>query len=332
MAGFSENRLKEEIKTKDLRSIYYLSGEDPFLIDYYTNQLSQAFFSSSEGKKTTYFGDEISVSEFLDESKSLSLWDPQKFIVVKQAERISSKTYEGLIPLIKEPLEKCLVVFQSTKIDARWKFFQALQKSGSHCALLKLDPPEISDWNYWLGVFLRKHKKELEEDAKSLLQEWTRDNLTELGHLIERASIYVGDQRVIRRQDVLAVGFRVTPEDVFAFTESILRGDSGRALSLLNKLLDQGEEPLALVGLISRQYRWLLQILAMRAEGKSDAAIASAAGIFPTAAKHLFPASRRLGGKKVIASLRALAEVDFRMKTSKIPERNCLSELVMQIC
>lgn len=332
MAGFSENRLKEEIKTKDLRSVYFFSCEDPFLVDHYTDQLCRAFFSSDQGKKTVYFGDELSVAEFLDESKSLSLWDPQKFIVVKQAERISAKTYEGLIPLVKTPLEKCLVVFQSTKVDARLKFFQALQKSGSHCALLKFESPEISDWNYWLGIFLRKQKKELEEDARSILQEWTRDNITELSHLVERASIYVGDQTAIRRQDILAVGFRVTPEDVFAFTECLLRGDSGKALELLNKLLDQGEEPLALVGLMARQYRWLLHILALRAEGKSDAAIASAAGIFPAAAKHLFPASRRLGGKKVIAGLRTLAEADFRMKTSKIPERNCLSELVLQIC
>jgi DNA polymerase-3 subunit delta len=331
MAGFSENRLKDEIKTKDLRSVYFFVSEDPFKPDFYSQQLGKVFFGDGDVRKSLYFGDELDPYAFLDEVKSLSLWDAQKFLVIKQAERISAKNFELLLPLLSAPLDRCLVIFHSQKADARWKFFQALQKSGSHCALLKFEFPDQSEWNFWLNNFLRKQKKELDDEARALLAEWTLGHLSDLAHLVERAAIFVGDQPLIRRQDVVAVGFRVAPDEVFSFTESLLKGDVAHALAMLNRLLDQGEEPLALIGLLARQYRWLLQILALRAEGKNDATIASSAGIFPAAARHLFPAAKRLGGKRVIAGLQALAEVDFRLKSSRLPERFWLTDLVTQL-
>jgi DNA polymerase-3 subunit delta len=331
MAAFTENRLKEEIKTKDFRSLYVLVSEDPFKLEHYANAIYGALFSLGQGSKTIHFGDEIQPQALLDEAKNLSLWNPQKFILVKQAERISSKNWEGFLPLMREPLEKCLIIFQATKVDARFKFFQSLNKAGSHCGLLKFEAADISDWNFWLGNFLRQQKKEIEEDAKQLLADWTLGHLSELKNLIERVSIYIGEQTKIRKEDIVAVGFRVAPEDVFAFTESLLRGDRAKSLELLEKLLDQGEEPLALIGLMARQFRWLLHILTLRAEGKADAQIPSVAGIFPSAAKVLVPASWRLGGKKVISCLNSLAEVDFRLKSSRVPNRLWLSDLVIQL-
>jgi DNA polymerase III subunit delta len=331
MAALTENRLKEEIKLKDFRSLYVLVGEDPFKPEHYSDGIFRALFPSGQGSKTLLFGDEIQPQALLDDAKNLSLWDPQKFILVKQAERISSKNWEGLLPLLKEPLEKCTVVFQAAKVDARFKFFQSLNKAGSHCGLLKFETADSSDWNFWLGNFLRIQQKEMEDDAKQLLADWTLGHLSELKNLVERVSIYIGEQKKIRKEDVVAVGFRVAPEDVFAFTENLLKGDRSKSLELLEKLLDQGEEPLALIGLMARQFRWLLHILTLRAEGKTDAQIPSVAGIFPSAAKILVPASRRMGGKKVIAGLNCLAEVDFQLKSSRVPNRLWLSDLVIQL-
>ena len=64
--------------------------------------------------------------------------------------------------------------------------------------------------------------------------------------MVERAALYAGAEATIRRDHVVAVGFRVAPEDIFRFTSCLLSGDRSGSLTLMETLLRQGEEPLHL--------------------------------------------------------------------------------------
>jgi DNA polymerase-3 subunit delta len=330
MAALPENKLREDIQRKKLRDLYILTGDDPFKLDHYADALFRAFFPEG-GTREILYGDELDPWRLIDQVRTPSLWEPTKFILVRQGERLNAKQWEALIPLLSEPFERCCLVFQSTKTDARLKFFQALGKAGERTGLVKMEPAGMGEASQWLRSFLKAAGKEADEPARELLLEWTAGSLSELSHLVEKAALFAGEDPTIRREHIQAVGFRVAPEDVFRFTGSILEGNRTSSLSLLEALLRQGEEPLALLGLLARQYRWLLSILTLRAEGKPDTAIASAAGIFPTAARVLFPAARRLGSKGVIRGLKALAETDHGLKSSRLPKDQLMTGLVIQL-
>lgn len=332
MATVSESKFREELQKKKLRSVYLLVGEDPFKQDHYADAIARALFG--EGEKVTreiVYGDELDAARLLDDARTLSLWDPQKLILVRHGERVSAKQWEALLPLLQDPPERCVVVIQAIKVDGRMKFFQAVSKAGEPVAQVKLEPAVGGDWNVWLQSFLKASGKELDGPARELLLEWNSSSLADLKHSIERAALYAGELPEIHREHVAAVGFKVAPDDVFRFSGGILAGDRSGALGTLEALLRQGEEPIALVGLLARQYRWLLGILSSRAEGKSDAAIASEWGIFPSAARILFPASRRLGGKSVVSGLSRIAEADALLKSSRLPRDHVLTRLVLQL-
>lgn len=333
MAISSESRVKEELQKKKLRSVYLFAGEDAFKQDYYTDMVAEVLFAdSANAVKEILYGDELEPEKLVDDARTLSLFDPVKMILIRHGERVSAKQWEALLPLIQDPLERCTIVIQATKIDGRMKFFQAIGKAGESVVQVKLEAPESGEWNMWLQSFLRECGKELDADARALLVEWNSGgSLSELKHALQRAALYAGEFPEIKREHIAAVGFKVSPEDVFRFSGGVLSGDRGTALSLLETLLRQGEEPIAMVGLLARQYRWLLGILASRAEGKSDQSIASEWGIFPGAAKVLLPASRRLGGKGVIQGLTRLAEADALLKSSRLPADHIVTRLVLQL-
>ncbi|HEY8279129.1 MAG TPA: DNA polymerase III subunit delta [Bdellovibrionota bacterium] len=332
MANLSESKLKEELQKGKLRSLYVIIGEDAFKLDYYAERALRVLFPDGQPVvREVVYGDEIDAPALLDSARTLSLWDPHKFILVRQAEKVSAKNWEILMSLLESPPERCTILFQSFKADGRMKFFQNLAKAGEQFVQVKLDPSAGGEWSKWLQAFLKDNDKELSADARALLQEWTGGSLTELKHLVDRAALYAGGATEIRREHVSAVGYRTTPEDIFRLSGAILAGDRASVLVLMETLMRQGEEPVALVGLIARQYRWLLGILALRAEGKADAAIASECGIFPMAAKVLFPASRRLGGKGVVRGLVALADADHSLKSSRLPREHVLTKLALTL-
>lgn len=332
MANLDEKKAREELQKNKCRSFYFFVAEDPFKLDFFAELLRKALFSGgSTGGQELLYGDEVNASELLDNARTSTLWDPHKLILVRQAERITAKTMEGLMPLLQEPLERSTVVFLATKADARTKFIQALGKAKDHAVLVKLEHAEAGEWNLWVQSFLKELGKELSDDARALLQEWTAGSLSDLKHALERSALFAGDLPSIRLDHVRAVAIKVTPEDAYSFSGEVLSGDTSKALARLDVLLEQGEEPIALIGLLARQYRWLLSILSLRAEGQGDQAIASSCRIFPGAARVLFPASRKLGGKGVIRGLAALAEADLALKSSRVPPRHVMSRLLLDL-
>lgn len=329
MAQATENKIKEELQKGKARELYVLTG-DPYKLDHY----AEAIFRACAGKGATreiLYGDELDPRDLLDQMRSPSLWDPFKWVLLRHGERLSAKQWEALLPLLTEPMERVVLVVQMAKADGRVKFFQALNKAAERAVFVKLEPAEGGEWNLWLQSFLKETGKELEDPARQLLQAWLGDSLADLRHGVQRAALYAGGEPTIREAHVRAVTTKIAPEDVFRLTGAIFSGDRAQALRFLESLLQQGEEPLALVGLLARQYRWLLGILSLRAEGQGDPAIAQAVGIFPAAAKVLFPASRRLGGKGVIKGLVSLAEADHSLKSSRVPREHVMTQLALQL-
>jgi len=308
-------------------------SDDPERTDLFLRTLQQKIFGDQNQKNAIErrYGDELDASALMGSTRSASLWEPNKLILVKQSERITAKQYEALMPLLAEPFERCTLVFLSTKIDSRTKFAQALQKAKDHAVLVKFEELSSGEWNLFIQQYLRDLGKDLDDGARALLQEWTLSSLSELKHTLERAALYAGENKTITKEHITAVGMKITPEDIFRFTGGVLSGDSTAALSMLDTLLDQGEEPIALVALLAKQYRWLLRILALRAEGKNDSFIASECRIFPAAARVLFPASKRLGGKGVIRGLSSLSAADLALKSSKVSKQHILTRLVVDL-
>jgi DNA polymerase-3 subunit delta len=332
MANLDEKKASEELRKGKIRSLYYFVAEDPFKLEHFAALLRAALFpEGAANAQVIFYGDELKPDELLDSVHTSTLWDPHKLILVRQAERLSAKNFETLSSLLERELERSTVVFLATKADARTKFIQALGKAKEHAVLVKLEHAEAGEWNLWVQSFLKKLGKELEDDARALLQDWTMGSLSDLKHALERASLFAGEANTIRLEHVKAVSFRVTPEEVYSFSTDVLSGDTSRALSRMGTLLEQGEEPIALVGLLARQYRWLLSILSLRAEGQPDSAIAASCKIFPGAARVLFPASKKLGGKGVIRGLSALAEADLALKSSRVPAKHVMTELLLRL-
>ncbi len=120
MATLSESKLREELQKRKLRSLYMVVSDDAFKLDYYAEQALRVLFPDGQPVlREVVYGDEIDSPALLDSVRTLSLWDPHKFILVRQAERINAKSWESLMPLLEGQLERCTIFFQAAKTDGR---------------------------------------------------------------------------------------------------------------------------------------------------------------------------------------------------------------------
>jgi DNA polymerase-3 subunit delta len=103
----------------------------------------------------------------------------------------------------------------------------------------------------------------------------------------------------------------------FDLTDHLVAGRGSQALATLRKILDDGGEPLALMGLISYNYRRLLIAKSLMSRGAPRGEVASVVKLRYNDQEAFLAAARRADIDKLTQTLRRLAGADLAIKTSK---------------
>ncbi|MFZ5766590.1 MAG: DNA polymerase III subunit delta [Thermodesulfobacteriota bacterium] len=80
----------------------------------------------------------------------------------------------------------------------------------------------------------------------------------------EKLALFVGEQQIVRQEDVLAIIGQTREEAIFQLNDAVAAADLARAVALVVRLRDSGIHPLALVAGLRNLLRRLLFIRALR--------------------------------------------------------------------
>ncbi len=94
--------------------------------------------------------------------------------------------------------------------------------------------------------------KTMDRAVASALVDRVGTALRPLAQALEQLACFVGDRKMIVIGDVMRLVGSSVSEETFALTRAMGRGDLSGALERLNRLLDQGDEPEQVMGLL----RW----------------------------------------------------------------------------
>ena len=317
MAVCKEPEIRRELASGKLRRIYYVYGPEQFLV----RELAQAIQTElGEGvARETFHADEWELGDFLAACSTLSLFDSAKLLIVRSADAITAKEWETLSALLKEPAESVTILFLAESLDNRKKHAQALAKAGAETAVVKCEFVDEREFFARARDLAQQRKKKITTPATQLLWDRIGPSLFELEQAIEKSALYGLDSPGLEAEHVEAVVVKTRQEVVFAFSDAVNAGDRKLALECLSLLYAQGEEPIAIVALLARQYRWMLEI-AVRLEARERADdISRALGLFPKLAKALHAGAKRLGKEGALKGIRTLKAADHSLKSSMEP-------------
>lgn len=102
------------------------------------------------------------------------------------------------------------------------------------------------------------------------------------------------------------------------------------ALSFLDNLLREGEQPIGLVGVMSRMYRQLIEARQLPATTRGYQA-ASILRVPTSAAESILATARRIPKKELLDGLVALAEADSELKSSNPDPRAFIEVLIARL-
>jgi DNA polymerase-3 subunit delta len=182
--------------------------------------------------------------------------------------------------------------------------------------------------SHWIAERAKAKGARITFDAASELAAYTGSQLRLLDQELEKLITYALD-RPITPQDVRLLVPATREANIFHMTEALSGGNGRVAVRTLRELLNDGQQPLGILGMIARQLRLLLQAKELTARGLSPLEVArelrlqgwQADRAVRQASRYTFPQLEKMHDR--------LLEADVAIKTGQMDDDMALEMLVI---
>ena len=330
-SDFTPQTLNESIRKRELYPLYWLYGDETFLLDESLKALEA--MALGEGLRdfnlNTFYGDEADGPSLRDALETLPTMAAARVVVLKDAQSLKDKEWEALLPLLENPLDSSTFICASGKLDKRKKHVKRFIENG---AVVEFKRPFDSQIPGWIATLAKRRGLSLSSDASETLHQLVGSSLGDVDAEIAKLAQYLGDRTSANEDDVLAAVSRARIDSVFELTDAIGNADRARALICLANLLDHGQNEVGALALVSRHVRILKSVSDGARDGLSGAKLGARAGVSPYFLKQYLEQSRKWSDRKIELTYRALLDTDRALKSSPVASHIWLENFIVQTC
>lgn len=301
-----------------MKNIYLFHGEDSYTAHHKAQYWKQAFEEKNGDLNSNVFeGNEFSASMYSEAINTLPFLSDKKFILIKNA--FAGCPIEELRK-IAEQIEKtedhCVVVFvERSKADSRTGLFKALKKHGQ---IMEFPAPDRNKLITWITGEMTKRGQQIAPKEAAYLADTIGPDLWQLNQEIEKISLNITPDSPLTTVMIDELTIPNAQVSIFKLTDHISQKNSRDSLSVLTRLISNGENLIPLMFLIASHLRNLIQITDCLNKKMVQGAIVKKTKIHPFAVSNCIRQCKNFTPKQLITMHSALLQIDNAIKSGKI--------------
>ncbi len=322
-----------KLTPENLLPVYFLFGPERYLATEIIGELTRQMVTDDnrDFNFESFNGGESSPGDWINSARTLSFFGGDKLVVVHGIDGFSwdDKTTAALLDYIKTAGAGSCLVLTALKADRKRKLYKSL------CALpgaVECSPPNEGVLAPWLTSRAKAKGYTLSASAAGRMVELIGPLPGRLISELDKVLTFAGKNKKITEDEIAEVVGDIRLETVFALTDALKEKNAGRALSLLHKQLDHGEEPLKLLGTIAWQFRLIWEIKCHQQRNVPPAGIARVMGQKPFVVDKAARFTRNFSDVQLKNGLRALAEADRELKSTGRDATGVMESLLLKLC
>ena len=329
-------RLKQEIRAKNIDRLYVFHGEETFLLHHYFGQikkqlieeLTEAFNFHKLNQET------FDIQSFSDSVENVPMMAEHTLVHVDDVDlfRLPEGDRGKLAEVLSDIPSWCTVIF--TFETAEWKpdkrqkkLWEALDTQG---LIVEFQKQSQRDLIAWVTKHFAAQNKRISNDLCAYLIDITGGTMTALAGEIRKIVSYSGADE-IKKTDIDAVAEPVLDAVVFQMTDLLGAGNYGDALQKLQQLLKMQQEPLAILGAIGAHFRRISTARTLLDHGRNSSELMKLCGLSDYPARKTMDAARRFTPEFCRRAAELVVETDYRMKTSVDEPERLLEMTILQL-
>ncbi len=207
---------------------------------------------------------------------------------------------------------------------------QELARAG-RARIITAEKPRKNDLPDWIRARARRRRVSLEPAAIADLADCVGDDLRQLAQELIKLADYAPG-RTVTRGDVRKLVAATRAASVFELVDALGLGEGSSAARLMQHALDiDGEQPLRLLGMIARQYRLLIQVKALQAQGVRPPEIARTLNLGEWAVPRFQTQANRHSFPRLERAMARILAADEAIKTGKLGDREAMDVVLAEL-
>jgi DNA polymerase III subunit delta len=306
--------LEKSAKSKR-QSIYAVTGDEDFLRRQVRDAIIDLVLDDAERDMalSVFAGEKLEFPTVRSELDTLPFIGSARVVVVENADPFITNCRESLERYAANPSKVGVLLLEAKTFPETTKLAKALPDA----AKIACKSPKADRLLPWCVTWTKtRFGKRLELSAAELLLELVGPQMGLLAQEMEKLSVATGDKASISPESVNELIGRSRAANVFHILNAIGDGRPDRALKLLAEVFEEGDDPLAVMGAFTGQFRKLAAVGRLTAEGVSLGAALDAAGIpkWPDARISAEKQVKHLGRRRLDKLLDWLIEINLGLK------------------
>jgi DNA polymerase III subunit delta len=297
------------------QSAYLVKGDDASLvglevrslIDEVVGERDHALVVEELGGVAT---EELDVGAVVDACLTPPFLIDRRVVVVREAGRLLTADVPRLVDVVKEPLPTTVLILVGGGGVVPAPLVKAIKEHGQ---IIDVTTSKAGERKTWLHEHLRDAPVRLEPAAADVLARHVGEDLGRVEGLLGALRAAYGDGARISADDLTPYLGEAGGVPRYELTDAIDKGDPGRALVVLHRLLDGGGlAPMQIMATLHGHFANMLALDGDDVVGERDAA--AALGTAPFVAKKALEQSRRLGSAKIAEAITLIAAADLDVR------------------
>ena len=325
MPDLSKEELWKQLKQEAVAPVYVLFGDESFLRDRAASEIVNRSFQPTDLRDFNYdefsLNDRQGIGSAIAAAEQLPMMSSKRVVKVSDIriaataarDTLRESDEELLARYLGNPSDSTVLILVVDELNGNRKLTKLLKK---HVVTVEFNKLEQTDLLAWIGRTAQELDTQFDDRAIKHLIELVGPNLQRLNNEIAKLSAAALPSKVISYELVDALVAPSSELENFAVTDAIISGRGSQALAAMKKILDDGAEPVALLGLISYNFRRLLMAKEMMAQGRERQQVAGILRMRYRDQEDFLAAARRVDRQKLLHFFDRLRTADLAMKTS----------------
>ena len=322
---FSREDLRNQLRRREIAPVYLLFGPETHLRDIAAKTITDLSFADGDLRdfnETSFsLNTEDNLKSALAAAEQLPMMASRHVIRITDI-RISATGFRDTITEDHEPVlsaylanpsPNSVVIFVADELNGVRKMGKFLRDKTAAVEFARLDDHQLAEW---ARKEIRDAEAEIDEPTLAFLLARVGPDVRRLTNEINKLAAAALPGKIITSELIEALVANSRELSNFDLTDHLVAGRKSQALAVLQKILDDGAEPLALLGLISYNYRRLLMAKDMMSRGAERGAVAGAVKLRYNDQEPFLAAARRADMRNLTRAIQRLAKADLAIKTS----------------
>ncbi len=316
-----------------IRPLYLFQGQESFLIEEAIEHVEQTLIQAqtADFNYDKFSGKDVQIGDLVALAQTIPFLSKWRLIILTDLHEMTLQNQNQMIPYLSNPSQTtCLIITTEEKLDSRTKFAQTLNQHAEIVQFWKLFDRDVPRW---ISTRAKRYGYTISLQAAAYLVDLVGNDLRQLDNELKKIIAYSGTEEISLDTVQQVVG-DIREHDIFELVDAISEGNITEALRILNQLLVEGEQPLRILMMVTRQFRLLWKVKAHLVKKKSLTAkqLAEEVGVPSRTAEHLRRQVQRFSQVQIKQGFKRLCEVDRALKSSTNSPKILLEDVLIDLC